>query len=96
MSYHPETVFNREISNSIALIVKQSEQGELHGSYLQLADKILMEMSGDPCSEVLTRMARHLMAVGFDRLVEGTPVIHFDSPLSGHHLVLRELCHEPE
>lgn len=96
MTYNPETVFNRQITNSIALIVKQSEQGELHGSILQLADKILMEMSGDPCSEVLTRMARHLQAVGFDRLVEGTPVVHFDSKLSGHHLVLKEALNEPE
>lgn len=95
MTYSPETSFNRQISNSIALVVKRSEHGEVHGSYLSLGDLIYSEMSGDPCSEVLTRMARHLEAVGFERLCANIPVAYFFSEKYGHNLVAREALNEP-
>lgn len=92
MTYNPETVFNREILNSICILVRQSEQGEIHGSWPVIADKILCEMMGhDDHDEIVDRMQRHLLAVGLDYLTAGSPVVFFRSMTGELNLVSREL-----
>ena len=90
---HDMTNFNRMIRNSIVLAVRFSEQGEVHGSWPVIADKILCELNGyDDHDEVLGKMQQHLMAVGLDYLTEGSPVVFFRGDGGELNLVLRELC----
>lgn len=91
----PHSNFNRMITNSIILAVRQSETGELHGSWPKIADAIYWEMSGiEPGDEVLEKMQQHLIAVGLDYLTEGSPVVFFRAMDGSLHLVARELCDE--
>lgn len=95
MNHDPMTIFNRQILNSICILVRQSEQGEVHGSWPAIADKILCELMGhEDHDEIVDRMQRHLIAVGLQHITEGSPVVFFRSMSGELNLVARELCHE--
>lgn len=91
----PHSNFNRMITNSIVLAVRHSEQGEVHGSWPVIADRILCELNGyDDHDEIVDRMQQHLMAVGLDYLTAGSPVAFFRGDGGELNLVSRELVYD--
>lgn len=93
----PHSNFNRMITNSIVLAVRHSEQGEVHGSWPVIADRILCELNGY-CDhdEIVGRMQAHLIAVGLDYLTAGSPVVFFRSMTGELNLVAKELVENVE
>ncbi|WP_332820469.1 hypothetical protein [Pseudomonas sp.] len=87
------TNFNRRILNSLLIVVRQN-QGAIFGSWFQVADLIQTEMGGVTDDEDVHRMRRHLMAVGFDHLTEGSPLAYFRAINGDHHFVERGLLNE--
>lgn len=85
--------FNRRILNSLLIVVRQ-HQGAIFGSWFQVSDLIQMEMGGVSDDEDVHRMRRHLMALTFDHLVEGSPLAYFRAINGDHHFVERRLLDE--
>lgn len=97
MTADPMTIFNRQILSSICILVRQSEQGEIHGSWPVIADKILCELMGyDDHDGVADRMQRHLIAVGLQHITANSPVVFFRSMTGELNLVARELIENVE
>lgn len=93
----PHSNFNRMIANSIVLAVRHSEQGEVHGSWPVIADKILCELNGyGDHGDIVDRMQQHLIAVGLDYLTANSPVVFFRSMSGELNLVAKELVENVE
>lgn len=97
MIHDPMTVFNRQILNSICILVRQNG-GELHGHWPLIADKVACDLglSIEAYDEIAQKMQDHLIAVGLDHITAGSPVVFFRSMSGELHLVSKELLHEPE
>lgn len=90
MTHDPATVFNRQILNSICILVRQNG-GEIHGSWPVIAATLSHDMGlGDDDDD--GRMQRHLLAVGMAHIVEGSGVVFFKGMDGSVHLVDRSLC----
>lgn len=87
------TLFNRRILNSLLIAVKRN-QGALFGSWFQIADLIQTELGGVIDDEDVHRMRRHLMALTFDHLTEGSDLAYFRAINGDHHFVEKVLLNE--
>lgn len=80
------TLFNRRILNSLQIVVRQN-RGAIFGSWFQIADVIQTELGGVTDDDDVHRMRRHLMAITFDHLVEGSDLVYFRAMNGDHHFV---------
>lgn len=88
------TYFNRLILNNLMIAVRRN-QGALFGSWFKVSDVIQTEMGGVTDDEDVHRMRRHLMAITFDHLTEGSDLVYFRAINGDHHFVERRLLDEP-
>ena len=89
------TNFERQIISAVCILVRQNE-GEIHGDWFALADKIACEVGFSESTEIVLKMQRHLQELGLEVLTAGSPVVFFKSMNGELNLVYRELVENVE
>lgn len=89
------TNFERQIVSAICILVRQNE-GEVHGDWFSLADKIACEIGFTESTEIVLKMQDKLIEIGLETLTEHSPVVFFKSLNGELNLVDRELVYEAE
>ena len=89
------TVFERQIVSAVCILVRQNE-GEIHGSWPVIADKIACELGFTESGEIVEKMQNKLQEIGLEVLTAGSLVAFFRSMNGELNLVDRTLVYEVE
>ena len=89
------TTFEKQIVNAICILVRQNE-GEIHGDWFAIADRIACEIGFCESTEIVEKMQAKLMEIGLEVLTAGSPVVFFRSMTGELNLVDRECVYNVE
>jgi hypothetical protein len=82
----------KQIISAMCVLVRQNE-GEIHGDWFSLADRIACEIGFTESTEIVEKMQNHLMEIGLETLTENSPVVFFRSMTGELNLVDRGLVY---
>jgi hypothetical protein len=70
------TPLDRQITSAIKVLIRRN-QGEIHGFWPDIADRIACEIGGEPSDFIVKKYEEHLRVMGLKYLFENHPDIYF-------------------
>ncbi|MFW0758933.1 hypothetical protein ACN1C3_30185 [Pseudomonas sp. H11T01] len=87
---------SKPILFAIRTLIHQSPEGEIHGTFENVADRILCEIGGpvDHCEDIQKEFELYLRNLGLEYLTANTPIAFFKSMSGELNFVDRKLVYE--
>lgn len=80
------------IMSAIQTLVRQN-QGEIHGDWNSISDRLMCEMGGDPSDEIIKLFEEYLRNLGLEKLTENSPIAFFKGVSGEINFVDRKLIY---